>query len=93
MRKGVAVGYIIALILGVAVIALIGVWLVMSGGKFSKSSIELECKKAISIACVKSLGVAGSISYDPSDIAKCIDAGVPSRPTTTPECKTQGYIS
>ena len=43
MRKAVAVPYIIALILGVAVIALLGVWFVMSGGKFTTQSGKSLC--------------------------------------------------
>jgi len=92
MRKAVAVPYVIALILGVAVIALIGIWFVMAGGKFSKSSAELECKKAIAIACVKSIGVPGDVTPDTTDQTKCNDVGVPV-PRTTADCKTQGYIS
>jgi len=43
MRKAVAVPYVIALILGVAVIALVGIWFVMSGGKFTSGSSKTLC--------------------------------------------------
>lgn len=43
MQKAVAVPYVIALILGIAVIALIGIWFVMSGGKFSTQSGKTLC--------------------------------------------------
>lgn len=44
MRKGVAVGYVIALILGIVVITLIGVWFATTGGKFSSASTETICR-------------------------------------------------
>ena len=53
MRKAVAVPYVIALILGVAVIALIGIWFVTSGGKFTKESISTECRSKAVEFCTR----------------------------------------
>lgn len=44
MRKAVAVPYVIALILGVAVIALLGIWFVITGGRFSGQSSDTYCQ-------------------------------------------------
>ncbi|MBI1979118.1 MAG: hypothetical protein HYS62_03630 [Candidatus Aenigmarchaeota archaeon] len=90
MRKAVAVPYIIALVLGVGVIALLGIWFVMTGGKFTKQSTETECKNAISIFCSK------LISGIPSPIL--VDGGACGRvaitpPSTLNDCKLQGYVS
>ncbi len=45
--KGVAVPYIIAILLGVAVIGLIGYWLFVAGGRIP----EAECKAAQEAWC------------------------------------------
>ena len=44
--------YIIALILGVIVIALLGYWLIFSGGKGSKVGQEAECRGRMVEWCV-----------------------------------------
>jgi len=91
MRKGVAIGYIIALVLGVAVIALIGIWLVTSGGKLGKSSTEVECKKAISIYCIKLVsGLTSSLTS--SDQTKCSNVDI-TVPANVAVCKSEGYVS
>jgi len=91
MRKAVAVPYVIALILGVAVIALIGVWFIMSGGKFGKSSTEIECKSAISIYCSKLVsGLSNPLTS--SDQTKCTNTGI-TVPASVGECKAFGYVS
>ncbi len=73
MRKAVAVPYVIALILGVAVIALIGIWVVMSGGKLGKQSLETQCQaKALEI-CIKQDGT-GSATLPPE--LKCPATGI-----------------
>lgn len=87
MRKGVAIGYVIALILGVAVIALIGIWLVMSGGKFTKAGIETDCRAEI----LKQCGNAITAGADPTTVqqtamnAKCTGTGI-TVPTTLVLC-------
>jgi len=42
--KAIAVPYIIAILLGVAVIGLIGYWLFVSGGQFGKGATEQSCR-------------------------------------------------
>lgn len=44
MRKAVAVPYVIALVLGVAVIALLGIWFVVTGGRFSGQASDTYCQ-------------------------------------------------
>ena len=44
--KGVAVPYIIAILLGVGVIGLIGYWLFVSGGQFGGSAATTGCRSA-----------------------------------------------
>ena len=56
MRKGVAVPYVIALILGVAVIALLGIWFVTTGGKFSTESASTLCRSKALEFCTRFLG-------------------------------------
>lgn len=51
MIKAIAVPYIIAILLGVAVIGLVGYWLFFSGGKFSGESLSLECNNQKLIFC------------------------------------------
>lgn len=80
MRKGVAVPYVIALILGVAVIALIGIWFVMSGGKFSKQSFETLCQSKIVVYCNKLISDPLSVSGGDWDSNCNIFFGI----TTTP---------
>ena len=41
--RGVAIPYIIALIIGVIVIAVLGYWFISSGGKGSNIGTEAEC--------------------------------------------------
>lgn len=52
MPKGVAVPYVIALILGVAVIALIGIWFVTSGGKFGGQATTTSCDNKFGVYCI-----------------------------------------
>ena len=43
MKKGVAIPYIIALIIGVIVVAVLAYWFISSGGKGSNIGKEAEC--------------------------------------------------
>jgi hypothetical protein len=43
MRKAVAIPYIIALIIGIVVVAVLAYWLISSGGKGSDVGKEAEC--------------------------------------------------
>ena len=55
MKKGVAVPYIIAILLGVAVIGLIGYWLFVSGGKIRQSATLQECRTDALTWCQEAL--------------------------------------
>ena len=44
MKKGVAIPYIIAILLGVAVIGLVGYWLFVSGGKLGGGVTRASCE-------------------------------------------------
>lgn len=52
MKKAVAVPYIIVLILGVAVIGLVGYWFASSGGKFSGQSAKTICENKFLQYCI-----------------------------------------
>lgn len=43
-RKGVAVRYIIALILGIAAVGLLGYWFFVLGGKLGGEAVTTECR-------------------------------------------------
>ncbi|MBI2005439.1 MAG: hypothetical protein HYS80_01625 [Candidatus Aenigmarchaeota archaeon] len=90
MRKGVAIPYVIALVLGVAVVGLLGFWFVMTGGKLGQQSVETECQNAISIYCSKLLisGVPATLDDD----GACARTGI-TPPGSFANCKAQGYIS
>ncbi len=51
MKKGVAIPYIIALIIGVIVVAIIGYWLISSGGTGNCVTKEGECNARIFAWC------------------------------------------
>ena len=78
MQKAVAVPYVIALILGVAVVGLVGIWLVMSGGKFTGQSLESSCQSKALQICSKQ--ITGS-----ADLTGTECAPITSKITTT--CK------
>jgi len=54
--RGVAVPYIIALILGVAVIGLVGYWFATSGGKFGGQSAKTICDNKFLQWCITTGG-------------------------------------
>ena len=49
MKKAVAIPYVIALILGVVVVALMGYWFVAQGGKTISAGTQAECDSLCSI--------------------------------------------
>ena len=51
MKKGVAVPYIIAILLGVGVIGLVGYWLFASGGQFGAGAATQQCRTDFQTAC------------------------------------------
>lgn len=52
MQKAVAIPYIIALVLGIAVIGLVGFWFFKTGGKFGSQSLEVECQAKVFSYCL-----------------------------------------
>ncbi len=56
MKKGVAVPYIIAILLGVGVIGLIGYWLFASGGQFGEGAATQQCRSDFQIVCTEWAG-------------------------------------
>lgn len=63
MRKGIAVPYVIALLLGVAVIGLVGFWFASTGGKFSGQSQSTYCQSEALKWCTQRL-VGGDPTFD-----------------------------
>ena len=59
--KGIAIPYIIAIILGVAVIGLIGYWLFVSGGQFGKGVGEQNCQSDVTQFCNRVVSGLASI--------------------------------
>ena len=54
MRKGaVPIPYLIAIILGVVVIALLGYWFFVTGGSLSASITKGECDNKLMIYCIE----------------------------------------
>lgn len=51
MQKGVAIPYVIAIILGIVVIGLIGYWLFTGGGKMGSKITVTECNEKAIIYC------------------------------------------
>lgn len=51
MRKGIAVPYIIAILLGVAVIGFVGYWLFLSTGRLGFGAASQQCKNDFLEAC------------------------------------------
>lgn len=51
MKKAVAIPYIIALVLGVAVIVLLGYWFINQSGKTTNTGISVECQGRIFSFC------------------------------------------
>lgn len=87
MRKGVAIGYVIALILGVAVVALIGIWFVTSGGKFAKASLEGDCRIAMAKECTKGISSGSASVAITFPSTECTSLGFKS-PMSLAECKS-----
>ncbi|MBI1978780.1 MAG: hypothetical protein HYS62_01810 [Candidatus Aenigmarchaeota archaeon] len=56
MKKAVAVPYVIALVLGVAVIGLVGYWFVTTGGKFGGQSAKTVCDNRFLQWCISKGG-------------------------------------
>ena len=77
MRKAVAVPYVIALILGVAAIALVGVWFVTSGGRFSGQAQKNQCNADTVQWCLQWASTAYSTRTGET-------------PATPPSCTTAG---
>lgn len=78
MTKAVAIPYIIALVLGVAIIGLIGYSFVSSGGKFSSQSTKTFCENKFLQYCTTKLAKNSLSSASKSDfnneVAECSGA-------------------
>lgn len=51
MKKAVAISYVIALILGVAVIGILGYWFVSQSGKTVGEGTKVECNSKLFLYC------------------------------------------
>lgn len=80
MRKGIAVPYIIALILGIVVVALLGYWFFVLGGTFTGKASLTECQTKLSQYCAE-LSAAGYPSGYTAFTGACPATGV-----SAPEC-------
>jgi hypothetical protein len=80
MRKGIAVPYIIALILGIVVVALLGYWFFVLGGTFTGKASITECQTKLSTYCA-SFSAAGYEGFE--DFTEACPAG---SDVYAPEC-------
>lgn len=64
MRKAVAIPYVIALVLGIAVIGLIGFWFVSSGGKFGGQNSKTVCDNKFLQWCITHSGTYANFVSD-----------------------------
>ncbi len=90
MKKGIAVPYIIAILLGVAVIGLIGYWLFLSGKGIGTGAKETECNSELNIYCSDWLRTGS----EPSRWDGTCNAVLRPAVTTKPDinyCKNKGY--
>ena len=72
MKKGVAVPYIIALVLGIVVVGLIGYWFFVLGGRLPGQATEVWCNSKESQWCTSH---SASTTWD--DFAPgCSDIGI-----------------
>ncbi len=83
MKKGVAVPYIIAILLGVGVIGLVGYWLFVSGGQFSGSTATTACRSAQLQYCNQLINNPG-IKWDSASAPKGCNA------PTSNDCASYG---
>lgn len=68
--RAVAVPYIIALVLGVAVIGLVGYWFATTGGKFGGQSTKTICENKFLQYCITK---SGEVSYSvfQAEVTEC----------------------
>lgn len=89
MKKGsVPVPYIIALLLGIAVIAILAYWFFFSGGKFGGAVSEAACRAKLLKYCTE-WKAAGYITPCPTCTIKQFSTTCPASPSTdyyAPEC-------
>jgi hypothetical protein len=83
MKKGIAIPYIIALILGIVVVALLGYWFFVLGGTFTGKASITECQTKLSTYCA-AFSTAGYPSSNPAFTDSCSSSTVSS--TDSPEC-------
>jgi hypothetical protein len=82
MRKGVAVPYIIALILGIAVVALVGYWFFVIGGGLPGQAGETQCRAKLSMYCNAWSGTGYVETPDGEEFS----GTCPASATYAPEC-------
>lgn len=82
LRKGVAVPYIIAIVLGVVVIGLIGYWLFISGGNFGTTSTKAQCNQKLLTYCSEGVARGTSTPATPWDTTCNTILGVTGTPET-----------
>lgn len=70
MRKGVAIHYIIMLILGVGVIGLVGFWFSNTGGKFGGQNIKTICDNKFLQWCITRTGES-TYSQFQAEVSDC----------------------
>ncbi len=83
MKKGIAVPYIIALILGIVVVALLGYWFFILGGTFTGRASITECQTKLSTYCA-AFAASGydTAAFDPFTSSTCPASGT----VDAPEC-------
>ena len=82
MMKGIAVPYIIALILGIAVVALLGYWFFILGGTFSGKASLTDCQTKLRTFCFEYSATGYTPTQTFTDV--CGSRGVAN--TYAPEC-------
>lgn len=90
-QKGVAVPYIIAIVLGIVVIGLVGYWLFISGGRFGTTSTQTDCNGKLLSWCTKRLTDANlAWSDDSCNTVLGITGATPAAEATSAQLKCPG---
>ncbi len=88
--KGIAVPYIIAILLGVGVIGLVGYWLFVSGGRLGTTTAENNCKNDLLAICNQALTAGGldEVTWTQTDACKSVNK-YPTK-VTSADCSSVG---
>lgn len=84
MKKGIAVPYIIALILGIAVLGLLGYWFFVLGGRIPTTALETACREKQSVYCTR--WAADGYADDKKPDNKDFSATCPAADTYARDC-------